>query len=272
MKQENNNIYFSIILCCYNSEKYLEETINSIILQTHKLWEIIIVDDNSSDNSKRIINQFIKNGYPILYHYNINNLGLAKSRNIAVNLAHYDWITIIDHDDIMTSNRLEVQSNLIKSKSDIKFFFGNSEIFKKNKKISTKSDDFYLQYKKSLRTLSFDKKYLHANLIRYGCFIISSTVTFNKSCYKTSNGFNEMLRFTSDYEFFLRLSKIFDFYYIDTIINRWRSHSSQSTVKNKKNHYKELSYLLINNVINSKIPFSIKLYGIIKAIYYFFKF
>ena len=272
MNSENKNIYFSIIVCCYNSEKYIDETINSIISQSYKFWEIIIVNDGSSDNTENKIKKFIKKGYPIIYHFNNNNLGFAKSRNIAINLSNYNWITIIDHDDIMIKNRLELQSNLIKNNINMNFFFGDSEIFKDNKIISTRSKNFYLHYNKSLKELSFNKKELIANLLRYGCFIISSTVTFNKICFKTINGFNEKLKFTSDYDFFIRLSEKFDFYYIDTIINKWRSHSNQSTVTNKRIHNKELAYLLINSVFNSKIPYAIKLYVIIKALYYFIKF
>ena len=60
MSSENKNIYFSIIVCCYNSEKYIDETINSIISQSYKFWEIIIVNDGSSDNTENKIKKFIK--------------------------------------------------------------------------------------------------------------------------------------------------------------------------------------------------------------------
>lgn len=272
MNKEIIKNYFSIIICCYNSEKFIEETINSINAQTHKFWEIIIINDGSSDNTENIINKFIQKGCPIKYHLNLKNFGFAKSRNIAVNLTKYDWITIIDHDDIMTINRLEVQSKLINKNSNMKFYFGNSEILKNGKIISTRFNNFNLHYKKSLNELSFNKDKLTGNLIRYGCFILSSTVTFHKSCFNINNGFNEKLKFTSDYDFFLRLSKNFDFYCINEIINKWRIHPSQSTIKYKKIHNKELSYLLIKNIFNSKVSFSIKMYGIIKALYYFIKF
>ena len=174
-----NQNYFSIIVCCYNSEKFIEETINSIIAQTYKFWEIIIVNDGSSDNTENIINKFIQKGYPIKYHFNEKNFGFAKSRNIAVNLTKYDWITIIDHDDIMTINRLEVQSKLINRFSKMKFYFGDSEIFKNEKIISTRFNNFNLHYKKSLNDLSFNKDKLTENLIRYGCFML---VYFIYSC------------------------------------------------------------------------------------------
>ena len=61
MNKEIIKNYFSIIICCYNSEKFIEETINSINAQTHKFWEIIIINDGSSDNTENIIKQTIGN-------------------------------------------------------------------------------------------------------------------------------------------------------------------------------------------------------------------
>ncbi|PPR53567.1 MAG: UDP-Glc:alpha-D-GlcNAc-diphosphoundecaprenol beta-1,3-glucosyltransferase WfgD [Alphaproteobacteria bacterium MarineAlpha5_Bin6] len=272
MTQANKNIFFSIIICCYNSEKNIEETINSIISQSYNFWEIIIINDASSDNTENIIREFMKSDFKITYHSNKNNQGFAKSRNIGVNLANYDWITIIDHDDIMTKDRLMLQSKIIKENENIQLFFGDSEIFENKKVLSTRSKNFFSHYNRPLNQLLFNKEKLTSNLIRYGCFIVSSTVTFNKTCFKKVNGFNEKLKFTSDYDFFFRLSKNFDFFYIDKIINRWRSHSDQSTVKNRKVHDRELSYFLIKNIFDSKISYSIKLYAIVKALYYFFKF
>ena len=58
MQYKQNNIYFSIIICCYNSEKYLNETIESIIDQKYKYWEIILVNDGSNDSTEKIALKF----------------------------------------------------------------------------------------------------------------------------------------------------------------------------------------------------------------------
>ena len=68
----NNDIFFSIMVCCYNSEKYLTETIDSIINQSYNNWEIIAINDGSSDNTEKIIQNYIKKGIPIIYHYQKN--------------------------------------------------------------------------------------------------------------------------------------------------------------------------------------------------------
>ena len=63
----NNNIFFSINICCYNSSRFIKETIDSIIIQKFKDWEIVIVNDGSTDDTEKIISHYISLGYPITY-------------------------------------------------------------------------------------------------------------------------------------------------------------------------------------------------------------
>ena len=63
----DNHIKFSIIICCYNSEEYIEETINSIINQTYQNWEIVIIDDGSSDGTRKIIQKYIEKKLSQIY-------------------------------------------------------------------------------------------------------------------------------------------------------------------------------------------------------------
>lgn len=98
----------SINLCCYNSEKYLRETLQSIVNQTYKDWELVIINDGSSDSTESIILEFINQGYPIIYHYQ-ENRGLGASRNEALKLSQGEYIALIDHDDIWLPQKLEKQ-------------------------------------------------------------------------------------------------------------------------------------------------------------------
>ena len=70
----NEKIWFSIIICCYNSEKYLKYTLESVINQSYKLWELIIIDDGSSDKTKSIIDKYKTKNSKIKYFYQ-NNKG-----------------------------------------------------------------------------------------------------------------------------------------------------------------------------------------------------
>ena len=272
MDNKQNNIFFSIIICCYNSEKYLDETIESIINQKYKFWEIILVNDGSNDSTEKIALDFKNSGLPIVYHKNTKNLGFAKTRNIAVKLANYEWIVINDHDDIMMNDKLEIQSKLIVDNNEYKFFFGDAYFYENDTNVNTKFNNFESQFNFKINQLSFTKKELTNELLRYGCFILSSTVVFNKECHKKVSGFNEKLKFNGDYDFFLKLSNQYDFYCSNLILTKWRLHSHQASLKLKRFLYKELSYVLLNYLFYSKNKYWIKLYAITKSLYYFSKF
>ncbi len=98
----------SINLCCYNGEKYLEETLQSIFLQKYKNWELVVVNDGSTDSTERIIRRHEAAGLPIVYHYQ-KNAGLGSARNKALQLSSGSYIALIDQDDIWLPEKPEKQ-------------------------------------------------------------------------------------------------------------------------------------------------------------------
>lgn len=108
----------SIIMPSYNCGKYIEETIRSVQAQTYRNWEILFVDDCSTDNTENIIRSF--NDSRIRYFKNDKNSGAAVSRNWALREAKGRWIAFLDSDDIWKSEKLEHQ---------IKFMIENNYAF-----------------------------------------------------------------------------------------------------------------------------------------------
>ena len=118
----------SIILCCYNSEKYLNETLNSIKIQTYTNYELIIVDDGSKDRTLEILEHFIKQNQTIkIKLIKQPNMGLPKARNVALINSSNEYIAIIDHDDLWVKNKLSEQVNHIKKNKDCYLFFSDFE-------------------------------------------------------------------------------------------------------------------------------------------------
>ncbi len=127
----------SINLCCYNSEKYLRETLDSIVNQTYNDWELIIINDGSSDSTESIIHEYIKQEYPIIYHYQ-ENKGLGFSRNEALKRSQGKYIAFIDHDDLWMPEKLEKQIPLFERDSKIGLVFCDTIFF--NEKGKSKRD------------------------------------------------------------------------------------------------------------------------------------
>ena len=96
----------SVIIPLYNTEKYIATTIESILQQTISNWELIIVNDASSDNSEQVVSKYLKDKR-IKYFNNKQNLGPAGNYNRAFSLATGKYIAIQDSDDVSLPNRLE---------------------------------------------------------------------------------------------------------------------------------------------------------------------
>lgn len=110
---ENNNLV-SIITPVYNGEKYLKETIESVIRQAYIDWELIIIDDCSTDRSKEIIQTYIGRDSRIKLFVQSENLGVAAARNFGIERATGDYIAFLDSDDLWDERKLKVQLSKIK--------------------------------------------------------------------------------------------------------------------------------------------------------------
>jgi teichuronic acid biosynthesis glycosyltransferase TuaG len=110
----NNTPLISVIVPIYNAQEYLESTLNSVISQTYPHWEMLLIDDGSTDQSSLLINKFssaddrIKN-----VRLEKSSGGPARPRNLGIELAKGDYIAFLDSDDLWKSNKLHTQINFI---------------------------------------------------------------------------------------------------------------------------------------------------------------
>lgn len=117
----------SVIMAVYNSEKFLAESIESVLNQTFKEFEFIIIDDASIDKSIEIIKKYKKQNKKIILIKNKTNIGPACSRNKGLNIARGKYIAILDADDISLSKRFGIQYNYLENHKDI-FLIGGGAI------------------------------------------------------------------------------------------------------------------------------------------------
>lgn len=115
----------SVIIPVYNCDRYLSEAIKSVLNQTYKPLEIIIVDDGSTDKSAEIAKSF---GDVIRYEFQSNS-GLGATRNKGVELAKGDYLTFLDADDLWTENKLQLQIEAFNHNATLDMVFGNVQQF-----------------------------------------------------------------------------------------------------------------------------------------------
>ena len=112
MNKCKKNALISIVIPVYNGEKFLKECIKSIINQDYSNLEIIIIDDGSTDNSKNIIEEFLKKDSRVKYYYK-NNSGVSESRNFGIKNANGDFITFVDADDYLNKDFISYYYRMI---------------------------------------------------------------------------------------------------------------------------------------------------------------
>ena len=131
---QNKNQLITIILNCYNGEKYLNDALRSILKQSYKNWELIFWDNKSTDKSKKIFKSFKDKRFR--YFYSNKHTPLYEAKNLAIKKSKGSYLTFIDVDDVWEKNKLKEQIKLF-SDEQVGVVYGNmwirNEINKRTK-------------------------------------------------------------------------------------------------------------------------------------------
>ncbi len=201
---------------CHNGEKYLKEALNSVILQTYKRWELIFYDNNSTDNSAKIVKSF-KDKRIKYYKSNFVNLGIARKK--AFMLCAGDYVTFLDCDDFWVKDKLKHQlKEMIKDKH-IGLCFSNSVFFKNN-------------FRRKLYNYVPKDGYIFSDLLKK--YYISFDTVFIKMKFikQLNSNFDKRLTIIHDLDLIIRLSQISKFKFVNRVLSYWRIHEN-SFSKNK---------------------------------------
>ncbi len=162
MKFLERGVKISVIIPVYNVQDYLDKCLDSIINQTYKNLEIIIVNDCTPDNSQEIIDRYVENDSRIVFVMHEKNKGLGGARNTGIESATGDYISFVDSDDYLALNAFELVINKIEDCPNIDIIkFGRIEDYGYKKvKLSPKlSKEYYKDGWGFIREALYEKKY-----------------------------------------------------------------------------------------------------------------
>lgn len=159
----------TVFIPCYNAGRFLSETLESILNQTCYDFEVLIVDDGSTDNSKEIIMQFIARDSRIRALFHEQNKGIAFTRNEGLRECKSEYIAIMDADDIAVPQRLKIQAAFLDKNPDIGAVGGQYILIDEQGKVISKK-----------RISAFEVLEVKMNLILHNV-IANSSVMFRKS-------------------------------------------------------------------------------------------
>ncbi|NJM86018.1 MAG: glycosyltransferase [Hydrococcus sp. RU_2_2] len=183
----------SVVMSVYNGVRYLQESVESILNQTFTNFELIIIDDGSTDNSWEILCEYAKCDRRIVLIQNQKNIGLTKSLNKGLGQAQGEYIARQDADDISVSNRLELQTLFMDTHPKVGAL-GTAVQIINEQKITIKEDRFPGEHEQ-LQAYLLIHNHLH-----------HSTMMVRRSLMQELGGYNETIRHAQDYDLWWRFS------------------------------------------------------------------
>lgn len=272
----------SIVLPTYNNEQTIFYSINSILNQSYQNFELIIINDFSTDKTKQIILSF--DDKRIVYLENNKNIGSSQSRSKGVKKAKGNFIAVIDGDDISVPERLEIQLNYLTNNPNIDLVASNIIFFTDNKvtgvsdfKMNTLKNfnfflrpiglphstwmvrkEFFVNFKYDPKTLVIEDQYLLLKYFKsFNYFLLKEPLVFynepkqKKIRYKLNQLYElflARLKFINNHKLFYHFPIIVFIFIISSIFYTFGLRTNK-TLKTSNNHYQNLLNKITNKVI-----------------------
>ncbi|WP_158655138.1 glycosyltransferase family 2 protein [Flavivirga eckloniae] len=226
--------FFSVIIPLYNKEDHIKGTIKSVLNQEFKDFEVIIVNDGSTDESLKKIETLIDNRFKII---NQDNQGVSHARNIGIAESKGSYIALLDADDFWYENHLSDLKKLIKRFPEAGLFCNNYEISYNNKLIKPATFNFeYNNYPMII------KDYFKSSIINSIAW--TSSVAFTKESFIRIGKFNLKLRTGQDIDLWIRYALKYAIAFSPKISMRYHNFDINSLSKTEYNYER---YNLVNN-------------------------
>jgi glycosyltransferase involved in cell wall biosynthesis len=251
----------------YNYGHFIPKALNSVVNQSYRNIELIIVDDVSSDNSIEIIENWIRSytgNIQIKFIKNKKNLGLTKVCNIILHNASGKYFQPLDADDILLPGKIEMQVAVLENSSDIAMVYSNVMVINESGEIT--NPDYCERINYDRRNMPSGR--IFNDLLIFN-FISLSSVLVNTQYARDAGGFDETIQ-VQDYYMWLRLSEKYEIRYVGGTLAQYRVHdtsmsglsitncaSEESVMTIKYRYYKrstpKLKQVIAKNIQNSSV-------------------
>lgn len=220
----------TVIIPTYNRLEYLKRSVNSVLNQTYKNFELIVVDDGSTDGSSEFI---ISLNHPHVKLIQQNNLGVSAARNAGIKVASFEWIAFLDSDDEWLPQKLKTQIDFINMNPHLEFVHSNEIWIRNGKRVNPP-----LRFDKSNNEIF--KRSLEM------CLISPSTVVAKKSLLERHELFDESFEICEDYDLWLKILAYQEVGFVsENLITKYGGHEDQLSTK-----YPAMDYWRIRSLVN----------------------
>lgn len=241
----------SILIPNYNYGHYLSEAIQSALDQTFEDFELIVVDNDSSDNSEEIVKAFIKKDPRVKFHKNDSNIGMFRNYNQSLLLANGEYLKFLNADDKFAPTLLEKFVEVLDKKPEIALATSYRQAF------GDKDDVIESPFTKTVKSETAILQALHK-----GNWIGEPTTVMFRRDNLTLGLFDTSLLMIADMDLWLRQLQVGDLYVVDEVLSYFRVHDNQGTAQLTENHEK-MSFIAIqescyrtNSLLNNRYSYN----------------
>jgi glycosyltransferase involved in cell wall biosynthesis len=211
-----------VIIPVYNGERYISDTIMSVINQMEKNWEIIAVNDGSTDHSLVILEEFAMKYPDRIRVISVSNGGVSRARNRGVSEARGTYIAFLDQDDLWMPQKLRLQIEQFHSDKNLGISYTNESII---------DHTGFVVWEKALTLKSkINRGFVFEHLV-FEDFIPISSVMIRREFFTAIGGFDPQYSLAEDYDFLLKAANIASVDFIDAPLLLYREHGESGTYK-----------------------------------------
>ena len=240
-----DEIMVSVIIPVFDRADIISDALNSLVNQSYKHFEVVIVDDGSTDNLERVVTKY-SDVLRIAYVKESHSGNIAAVRNKGLSIAKGTYVAILDSDDVCAGTRFEKQLAYFENNTEADILASHAELFGNS---DTKRHDFLQRlYNTDMSTSEMIKRFLN-----YGCCLCHSTMMVRKKVLDTLSGYDESYSICEDYDIWMRaIVEGMNIAILPEKLVKRRLHNDSVT-----NEY-EGSEQAIRNVIRIKLSFLLK--------------
>jgi len=231
----------SVVVPTYNRAKFLTECIQSILSQSFHDFEIIVIDDGSTDNTAKVLSD-----YPVRYFWQ-KNQGVAAARNKGIEMAQGEYIALLDSDDVLLESTLKKGVEVLDKNPQVAFSYGQAYLMDEKGVIVRLRDKHSKQPYVRVREGSDEIK----ELLTRGNYICTPTVLVRRKYLFDVGLFNTAFRYGSeDFDLLVRLAKKYAVAYIAEPLVKYRIHPGSIGTARKLDEIEQSHRIIIEGVLN----------------------
>lgn len=210
-----SNSLVSIVIPAYNAAKFLPEVIQSVLNQSYQNWELLVIDDGSTDNTAELVNEYSEQDSRV-HLISKENGGVSVARNLGAQLAKGELIAFLDSDDLWLEDKISAHVSYMTSHPQVGVSFGRVELIETDGKTTNKLTDNIVD------TLQ------PQDLFYSNPTVTTSNLVIRKSVFQMLNGFDESMQYNEDIDLLFRLAiqDSWEIKSIDQVLVQYRLHSS----------------------------------------------